>query len=59
MGRYRRREERDCGKGAKSKPKMRRRTPVPPATDAFVRPPSREMLMSGGRPVSTLSRGGV
>jgi hypothetical protein len=34
---------------SKSKPKMKRRTPIPAAVDALVKPPSKEMLMSGGR----------
>ncbi len=44
---------------AAPKPKMTRQAPIPPAADAFIRRPSRAELMSGGRPVSSLSRGGV
>jgi hypothetical protein len=66
MTAYRRREERVVAgaknpspeKAAKAKSKMTRRAPVPASPDAFIRSPSRAELMSGGRPVSSLSRGG-
>ncbi len=38
--------------------KMTRRAPIPAPPDAFVKPPTKAMLMSGGRPIFTLSRGG-
>jgi hypothetical protein len=61
---YRRREKRIVA-GAKTpapekavgtvKPKMVRRAPIPPTANTFIRPPTRDQLMGGGRPVSTLT----
>jgi len=59
MAAYRRRGITPSKAKARPAPKMSRGAPIPPAPDAFIQPPTKGMLMGAGRPVSSLSRGGV